>query len=282
MFLEQFKKDRVVRRRTSQVQIAFDFFLKSLRCEKPDVSFFFTNHVASSMHRYWPSIFPEDYENLAFDEEWLSNWRKEIPFTLHEADYQLSRLMKFADSNPDYLVCLCTSMGQAAVQGKERIDRKVIITKLKLLMRGIGLLDEDWEKRPAMVPQYNCFIRAEKRSLFEENVKELLINGACLSCAPLGDGVYRLQFSMVNQDSIVVSYQGRGVEPAVFGIENIDLQDAAGANAYHIPEGIFGIYNPKKTMSQSLQRISTLDIAPSILSNFGVRPPSYMEQGFGL
>ena len=71
IFLEQFNKDRVVRRRTSQVEIAFDLFFDQQLKTNPDVSFFFTNHVASSMHRYWPTVFPGDYSEGKFDESWL-------------------------------------------------------------------------------------------------------------------------------------------------------------------------------------------------------------------
>ena len=56
VMLEKKKKDRVVRRRTSQAEIAFDLFFMQFRKSMPLVSFFFTNHVASSMHRYWPTI----------------------------------------------------------------------------------------------------------------------------------------------------------------------------------------------------------------------------------
>ena len=43
-----------------QAEISFDLYFKQLIDTKPDISF--TNHLASSMHRYWPSIFPDDYE----------------------------------------------------------------------------------------------------------------------------------------------------------------------------------------------------------------------------
>src|SRR5262249_41330694 len=58
---ERLRPIRRVRRRTSQVQLAFDLFLKQLREKTPAFATFFTNHVASSMHRYWPATFPEDY-----------------------------------------------------------------------------------------------------------------------------------------------------------------------------------------------------------------------------
>ena len=51
---ERINSDRVVRRRTSQAEIAFDLYLKQIIDTNPDISFFFTNHLASSMLRFWP------------------------------------------------------------------------------------------------------------------------------------------------------------------------------------------------------------------------------------
>ena len=82
LLTEQLNSDRVVRRRTSQTQIAFDLYFRQLTKTNPDISFFFTNHVASSMHRYWPTVFPEDYEEGKFDKLWRDRWAQEIPFTL--------------------------------------------------------------------------------------------------------------------------------------------------------------------------------------------------------
>jgi hypothetical protein len=61
---ERINKWKVIRRRTYQSIISFDIFYKQLETHKPDFSTFFTNHVASSQHRYWAAAFPEDYESL--------------------------------------------------------------------------------------------------------------------------------------------------------------------------------------------------------------------------
>ena len=71
-----------MRRRTSQVEIAFDLFFDQQLKTNPDVSFSFTNHVASSMHRYWPTVFPGDYSEGKFDESWLVRWKNEIPHSI--------------------------------------------------------------------------------------------------------------------------------------------------------------------------------------------------------
>jgi hypothetical protein len=279
---ERMNKNRVVRRRTSQTQIAFDFFYKALWRDMPDASFFFTNHVASSLHRYWPALFPEDYKDLRYGSGWLADWKGEIPFTLHEASEQIGLLMAFADRNPGYKLVVLTSMGQSAVEGKERIMRKVVITGLPRLMQAIGMQQEDWQKRPAMVPQYNVYVAPAKRNVFMQKIGALSINGQGLRVDHLGDGIFRLEFRLENQVGIKVTFEGSNVDPARFGIVNLDLQDAAGANAYHIPEGTMAVYDPGNPAGNYRCRISTLDVAPAVLRNFGIDPPGYMQSGFSL
>ena len=83
---EQINSDKLVRKRTSQVEICFDLYFKSET--KPDISFF--NHVASCMHRYWPTIFPDDYEKGKFSKNWITRWSGEIPHSIKVANYQLT------------------------------------------------------------------------------------------------------------------------------------------------------------------------------------------------
>jgi hypothetical protein len=64
LILEKFKPWRKNRRRIYQTVLGFDLFFKQLEITKPDFATFFTNHVASSMHRYWAATFPGDYEKF--------------------------------------------------------------------------------------------------------------------------------------------------------------------------------------------------------------------------
>ena len=54
-----------VRRRTIQSDLIFDLFFSLMKKNSPDLSVFFTNHVACNMHRFWEATFPEDYEKIA-------------------------------------------------------------------------------------------------------------------------------------------------------------------------------------------------------------------------
>ncbi|RMD97884.1 MAG: hypothetical protein D6812_14440, partial [Deltaproteobacteria bacterium] len=93
---------RKVRRRTYQSVLAFDIFLRHLDRKRPDFATFFTNHVASSMHRYWAAAFPEDYDVFEYDQTWVKRFRNEIDFTMSKFDRFLDRLVHFVDRNRDY------------------------------------------------------------------------------------------------------------------------------------------------------------------------------------
>ena len=89
-----------------------------------------------------------------------------------------------------------------------------------------------------------------------------------------------------NVNSIKIIDNNNKVDPFVIGIDIVNLQDAAGSNAYHIPEGICIIYDGKNILNNSevskWNQISTLEIAPSILNNFSLSKPDYMKQGFSI
>jgi hypothetical protein len=61
---------RRVRRRTFQSLLAFDTFMAQLERTRPEFATFFTNHVASTLHRYWAARFPGDYDRVYHEERW--------------------------------------------------------------------------------------------------------------------------------------------------------------------------------------------------------------------
>ena len=97
-------------------------------------------------------------------------------------------------------------------------------------------------------------------------------------------------FSVLTTTIIIVSFlTGCGlpidgdkkISEKHIGVDNVNLQDAAGCYAYHIPEGIILHYNPKKEINQLYNKdwknISVLDFAPSLLNKFNKKLPSYMK-----
>lgn len=277
---ERINRDRVVRRRASQVEIAFDLYFEQLTRTKPDISFFFTNHVASSMHRYWPTVFPQDYEEGKFDKGWLRQWSAEIPHAVKVANFQLSTILDYCHETGSELI-VCSSMGQGAVEDVEPIENQVLITNLSRLLMHCGMTKKDWEPKLAMAPRVVFTPKTDACFNKLKRLNQLTINGQNINVAHTSSGDVRLDIKITNQAAIEILDGNQTLEPSRVGIENIHLQDASGSYAYHIPEGILLHYNPNQSnkfdSNQSWKTISVLDFAPSILAKFGIASPSYMH-----
>ena len=281
LFNERINSDRLVRRRTSQVEIAFDLYMWQLENTQPDVSFFFTNHLASSMHRYWPAIFPEDYEQGMFDEEWRKRWAGEIPHAVKVANSQLERLLRYVDKEGIELI-VCSSMGQAAVENTHPVESEILITNIKTLMGYLGLAPSDWEPRLSMAPQVVVTPKTLTAQERLKRLKDISINGKQIKCIKTSTGEIRISLAISNQEKIVALDRGKEVSPTDLGIRNVYLQDAAASYAYHVPEGVLLHYDPNRrtrnTGVKTWEPISVLDFAPSVMRRFGATPPSYMTK----
>jgi hypothetical protein len=278
---ERLNNDRIVRRRTSQVEIAFDLYIRQLVDTRPDVSFFFTNHVASSMHRYWPTVFPEDYESGKFDEKWKKQWSAEIPHAIKVANYQLTKLLDYCDANGSQLI-VASSMGQGAVMDAEPTGKEVLITNLRSLMRYLGLKSDDYEPKLSMSPQVMLSPKTDAVKTALSKLKNILINGQAIDVFETSTGDIRLELRLVNQDSLLVYDGNVQIDPGQIGIDNVNLQDASSAYAYHIPQGILLHYQSGQAVQNAADKawgtVSALDFAPSLMKKFAKEIPSYMQK----
>ena len=151
---ERVNRALINRRRTYQCVLAFDVFMKQLESTRPEFTTFFTNHVASALHRYWVALFPEDYDVVKFEQQWLDTYTREIWFTMHEFDAMLRRLVSFVDGNNNYQLWITGSMGQEAVES-EPIETQVHMEDTDRFLTAIGVNARAFTQKPAMVPQYN-------------------------------------------------------------------------------------------------------------------------------
>jgi hypothetical protein len=279
---ERVNKWKVIRRRTYQSVIGFEIFYKQLVTKKPDFATFFTNHVASSQHRYWAAAFPEDYDDLKLGREWIETYNGEIVFTMKKADEMIGRLVKFIDKNPEYSLWLLSSMGQQAVEARE-IYTDLFVTDGKKFMENFNLGSGGYELRPSMVPQFNVQVHIDKRTEFEEKLSTFRINDQSIHCRQKGEGFYSLDIGFPNLDEskIKIELMGQTIPLAHSGMENVKIQDRCGATAYHIPQGSLLVYSPSSGFhGQDITSISTTEITPAILRNFNVAIPHYMTKGF--
>lgn len=270
---EQLHDWQKIRRRTYQVNLVFDIFMKQLRKTRPDFAIFFTNHVASSMHRYWAAAYPGDYDIVEFSEEWLSRYSHEIDFTMNEFDKFLGRLAAFCLQNDEYQLIIATSMGQAATDAKP-LKTQLYLRDPKRFMAKLGV--EEWEQRPAMLPEFNFVLPEERASGFSASLDKIHIQGRSLFYKRIKN-FFVIGLGHMDLAAETLSFAGRDFPFADFGLVNELIQDQSRATAYHVPQGMLMLFDPRNPGNgQHRPEISNLEVAPFILRNFGIEKPDYM------
>ena len=268
-----------VRRRTYQTVLSFDVFYKQLNDKKPDFVTFFTNHVASSMHRYWAALFPDEYENLDYDNEWINTYSNEILFTMDHTDRMLKRLSRFIDKNEDYKLVITSSMGQEAIEC-EPTETQIVIADNEKFMSMLGVNDSnEYQVMPAMVPQFNFVIGENFIEKFEENLKKLTINGETVPYRKKGDNYFSVDLIFLNLKTINISLGNTHFSLDDSGLQNLTIDDKSSATAYHIPEGHLFSYHPtNKASNFSDEQLPTCDILPILMNNYGIKRKDYMNK----
>lgn len=273
--LLQERKDKwkSVRRRTFQTILSFDVFYKLLVKQQPDFVSFFTNHVASSQHRYWAATFPNEYKNLQYDKDWIGTYENEIIFTMDKTDQMLTKLAKFVDKHPSYKLLITSSMGQEAVES-EPTETQLYIKNHTKFFEMLGFTSDEFEFLPSMLPQFNYLVKNE--DVFVEKIESLKINGASIKYRALGEGRFSLDLGQPNLKETTITLNEKIIDLDISGLENVIIEDKSSATAYHIPEGHCYIYHPSYVKSEMQnEQISTLEFLPTFLQNFALEIPEY-------
>jgi hypothetical protein len=281
LLTEQLKPYRKNRRRTYQAVLAFDLFLKQLKTTQPDFATFFTNHVASSMHRYWAALFPQDYQNFGYNGEWVSRYNNEIDFAMSKFEQFFTQLVRFVDNHPEYTLWIASSMGQSATTAW-MVKTQLNLSHPEKLMSVLSIPSDAWYQTPAMFPEFGIVVKEQWVEEFHDRLSQLSIEGKLIKFAQKEDGLFALIFGQVNLPQKKVTnalLKGRSISLEKLGLENISIEDETNTNAYHVKEGSLLIYDSQDTSYKQIRRnISCLEIAPMLLDNFSVKIPEYMSQ----
>ena len=193
LLTEQLQSYRKNRRRTYQAVLGFDLFLKQLKTTQPDFATFFTNHVASSMHRYWAAIFPQDYQNFGYNSEWVSRYSKEIDFAMSKFEQFFTQLVRFVENHPEYTLWIASSMGQSATTAW-MVKTQLNLTDVAKLMSALSIPDDAWYQTPAMFPEFGIVVKQEWVEKFRNQLSQLSIEGRLIKFDRKEDGLFALVF----------------------------------------------------------------------------------------
>jgi hypothetical protein len=265
-----------------------DLFLKQLKRKLPDFSTFYTNHVAAAMHRYWGAAFPEDYQQ-PMNSDWIAKYESEILFAMDKFDVILGRLVNFVDTHSEFTMVIASSMGQAAIPAEQTYEFLSIVD-LGKFMEALGVPRNAWDTRPAMVPCHCVVVKEEWRQTLLSNLERLKVGGCAMVAAqrptvPMSydereTGFFQIFLQFDNYAGGSEAQIGdRSYALSALGLGLTAHEDGVNCTAQHVPFGSLIVYGRHAGGRRPTERvrISTLDIAPSVLNAFGVPKPDYMR-----
>jgi hypothetical protein len=275
---ERVNPHRKSRRRSLQPLIGLDVFLPLVRRTRPDFATFYTNHVAANMHRFWAAAFPDDIPGASMPLDWRRRYAGEIDYAMKVLDAMLGRVRALAD-RADYLLLAASSIGQSGVPCT-RISGFSTITDLERFMARMGVAREHWKRKPAMVPCLSVQVEATRADGFEARLKSLTIGKHRVAKAQREGGAPFTYDRTADGFHLFVYFEELDLGADDLGIGFFPHDEEVACSGRHTPFGALLVYDPRRAARTSgRSAISTLELAPALLRNFGVRAPAYMAPG---
>ncbi len=272
-------KDKMymTRRTTFQSIILWDIF-KSLYSKNnpPAYASFFTNHLASVMHRYWNHIFPEDFRGLYKDLD--SIHYETMMFALTALDTILKEAMDFCNANPEIIIAFVTSMGQDAITYTNFEGYSAELENVnKLFKNCFNVNEDDYKPLLAMVPQVAVEIPNNNiKQYIKDSLNNCLTNSGkrFFTCDDIGNtiSIWIHTPSKKDIESDYFTLIQRDNHKTIFTWEKagIIMHKLEAATAYHIPEGIMAIYGKDIKPNDVRTRIKLEDCKSFLLSLVGM------------
>lgn len=253
---------------------AFDLYWRQHKKMKPELSIFFTNHVAGMMHRFWGDAFPV-YSSANPDYAADPVFAGFVLEAMDIFDRQLGTIL--GDLGPDDVLVIAASMGQGPVPYHHIGETYVIDDQLKM---AAALQLGPCETGMAMYPMYALEFPTEEAAAHAHGILGLIEVGG----EPLIDEV--------NLYGTTVAYRVRATEDGI-GLErsltyrtspdgdrisghledlgmSVEERLGGGNTAYHVPEGIFITYGAGVKPDASRENFDVRDAAGVVLGHLGL------------
>ena len=264
------------RRSVAQVLPAFDLYWKLHRRTRPELSIFFTNHVAGMLHRFWGDTFPEYSQQYDYEPDEV--FGSFVTDAMAVFDHQLGRMLRFARRAPQTVIIVATSMGQAGIPHDHIAETYVLEDADRLATAlGLGPVERGLAMYPRCSLEFPTTTAAELavgalRSVTCESkplIDKIAVEGCTISFSvrvELDGCELSRDVRYTAADDPLAEYKG--------SIEDIGIITSVrlggGNTAYHTPEGPFITYGRGITPDASRERIDVLSAAPTILESLGI------------
>ena len=253
------------RLRVGQFHLWADQFDRLARKQDADLSVLFSNHVASAMHRYWFTVFPDDWDEPVYDEAWVRRFEHEIPYALESVDIWLSRWMEWVQDTDRTLLVL-SSMGQTGGAPVDTSETEaIVVTDAARFAEALSL--PRVHVGNGMVPQVSFVLDSPAAAESEaQRLRELSISGRTLG-ADVSDATLTISYSCLNGLPEKFQIGDVWVSRSEAGLSTVEVSEHRAA--IHDPLGSVIVYN-SPTASLPADPFNYLTIAPAILQSLGL------------
>jgi hypothetical protein len=276
-------------RPSMQVLPSFDLYWRLHRKHEPRLSIFFTNHVASMMHRFWGDVMPgyTTEHNYVADEVFGGFILTAMDF----ADRQLGTIRKYLASHPQAMLVVAASMGQGPVEIRFTNRGLFVLDDHAQLVSRLGLQPAKLGR--TMYPHLSLVFADEAaaqaavaplESVTVEGVGSLFtlfrLEGRTVTFAiniALGETGGGFGMSTPLRFRPTGSHSEVSGTPADLGLTY--RPRVGGDNTgYHVPKGMLVAYGSGVSADPSRKEVDVLDVAPSLLANvLNVEPAPSMK-----
>jgi hypothetical protein len=278
------------RRSLMQAPLNFDLYWKLQRKYRPDLSIFFTNHVAGMMHRFWGDAIAGYAEQEGYPADPV--FGEFIDSGMELADQQLAKIRRYVEAHPDTFLLVAASMGQGPVP-YERLGGVFVVEQPDRLASVLGL--PKIKANLAMYPHV---------ALQLPEIDDALPAAQALATVRRGNGAplfgdLRLLGSVVSfqvdnyggaqegETAMTVGPLADGRDTHSLTLEELGIAvqpRLGGSNtAYHVPEGMAVAFGTGVKADQGRRKVDILDVTPSLLSDvLGLEPAASMKGKPGL
>ena len=263
-----------------QVLLCFDLFWRLHKRANPALSIFFSNHVASMMHRFWGD-WMQGYDSNGYQPDPV--FGTFIVTAMDYFDHQLGLMLAWVDSHPGATLIVASSMGMGPIEFQRTPASYVVDDAQKLLTR---LGSRAAEVGTAMHPVITLLFPTPRDAEAAAPVIESVSNEFGPMFVDFRTHERTLSFyGAENHDNENLpgglSWTDAGGIRRTGSIVDLGIvirhRQGGGNTAQHTPEGPFIAYGAGVEADASRAKVGILDAAPSVLDLLGLRQTPDMQ-----
>ena len=244
------KKERL---RNVDFLLHFDIFLWALKNKESKINVFYTNHIASQIHRYIGALLPNKTIRKIFGQKWIKKNSNEVFYSINLFEKNFKEFKK-KNFNQNDTIVFVSSMGQGLVKNYDNEHCIKYVSDKKIFFKRYLNNEFNYQILGSMSPQLT--IKMKNVNEIKRALKELKKNDTSKVIRHLNyiNNILTITVSFENLDFVIIRKKKYSLKNIGVSMSLDDKQNTGN----HIKEGIFLINSPMQHKINLKNKISYL------------------------